>query len=132
MVIMKKYIKLKPATKDFIFKISVLKTMMYCGVLWGLYHPEHQGWAIKSEHSENIFPFWMNAFQAIQYAKVHWPNYVPKKITPHDFEISLLPTLTRLQVSPALFNQKNRRFKLSTAQMKHLFFSYKIEMPIAS
>lgn len=129
---MKTYIKLQPATKDFIFKISVLKTMMYCGVLWGLYHPKHQGWAIKSEDSEHIFPFWMNSLQAVQYAKVHWPNYVPKKITSQDFELSLLPTLTRLQVSPALFNQNKRRCKLSTAQMKHLFFGYKIEIALAS
>lgn len=117
-----KYIKLQPATKDFILKISILKTMMYCGVLWGLYHPEHEGWAIKLENSEHIFPFWMNSIQAIQYAKVHWPHYVPKKITPKDFENSLLPTLTRLQVIPALFNHKHRRFKLSTAQMHQFFF----------
>ena len=128
---MKTYIQLQPATKDFIFKISVLKTMMYCGALWGLYHPEHQGWAIKSDHSEHIFPFWMNSFQAIQYAKVHWPQYVPKKITPQDFELSLLPTLTRLQVSPALFNQKKRRFKLSTPQMKHLFFGHSLTIALA-
>lgn len=119
---MKKYIKLQPATKDFLLKISILKTMMYCGVLWGLYNAEHQGWAIKSENSDHIFPFWMNSTQAIHYAKVHWPNYTPRRITIKDFKESLLPTLTRLDVSPALFNHKNRKFKLSTKQMHQIFF----------
>lgn len=120
---MKKYIEFHPVAKDSMIKISILKTMMYCGVLWGLYHPEHQGWAIKADQNDYIFPFWLSSLQALQYAKVHWPHYVPRKITPKDFEESLMPTLTRLQVSPTLFNQKARRFKLSTAQMRHFFFS---------
>lgn len=120
---MKKYIKLNPTAKESILKIAILKTMMYCGVLWGLYHPEHKGWAIKSEHDEYIFPFWLSSLQALQYAKVHWPHYVPRKITPEDFEASLLPTLMRLQVSPTLFNQKSLRFKLSTEHMRLFFFT---------
>lgn len=120
---MNKYIKLQPSAKDAMIKISILKTMMYCGVLWGLYNPEHQGWAIKTENSANIFPFWLSSLQALQYAKIHWPNYIPKKITPQDFEQALLPTLNRFDVSPTLFNHKTRRFKLSTAQMRHFFFT---------
>ncbi len=119
-VIMKKYIHLHPVSKELIFKISILKTMMYCGVLWGLYH---EGWAIKSDQSDYIFPFWFNSTQAYQYAKIHWPNYTPRKITPQDFEESLLPTLTRFKVTPALFNSSTRIFKLSTLQMRHFFFS---------
>lgn len=129
---MKKYIKLHPAAKDSMLKISILKTMMYCGVLWGLYHPEHQGWAIKAEKNDYIFPFWLSSLQAIHYAKIHWPHYVPKKISPQEFEESLLPTLTRLHVSPTLFNHKSRRFKLSTAQMRHFFFHHpKLDLAVA-
>lgn len=120
---MKKYIKLQPIAKEFIIKISILKTMMYCGVLWGLYNPTHKGWAIKSDQEEYIFPFWLSALQASKYAKSHWPHYSAHKITPKDFEESLLPTLTRLHVTPTLFNHKGRRFKLSTAQMRHFFFN---------
>ncbi|MPW43108.1 DUF2750 domain-containing protein [Acinetobacter guerrae] len=117
---MKTYTQLHPVSKDLIIKISILKTMMYCGTLWGLYH---QGWAIKSDQDDFIFPFWLNGVQAHRYAKKHWPNYVPKKITPKDFQESLLPTLTRLNVTPALFNSNHRKFKLSTQQMRHFFFA---------
>ena len=119
---MKKYIKLNPVAKDYILKISILKTMMYCGVLWGLYH---EGWAIKSEHNGNIFPFWLNAVQAYRYAKSHWPNYQPRRITPKDFEESLLPTLTRFKVIPVLYNSSTQKFRLTTHQMHHFFFDSK-------
>ena len=109
----------QPVSRELMIKISILKTMMYCGVLWGLYH---QGLAIKSDHDGHVFPFWLNGVQAHRYAKAHWKNYTPRKITPKDFHESLLPTLTRLQVEPALFNSSHRKFKLSTQQMQHFFF----------
>ena len=116
---MKKYSCFQPIPQDFI-KFSVLKSMMYCGVLWGLYH---QGWAITSDQSDYIFPFWFNSIQALQYAKLHWPNYTPRKITPQDFEDSLLPTLIKFKVIPTLYNASTRKFKLSTPQMRHFFFN---------
>ncbi|MCU4414914.1 DUF2750 domain-containing protein [Acinetobacter sp. WU_MDCI_Axc73] len=125
---MKTYIQLNPVSKDLIIKISILKTMMYCGTLWGLYH---QGWAIKSDQDDFVFPFWLNGVQAHRYAKKHWPNYVPRKITPQDFQNSLLPTLTRLNVTPALFNSNQRKFKLSTQQMRHFFFAPAANLKIA-
>ena len=69
---MKKYIHLPPISKELFFKVTVLKSLMYCGVLWGLYQ---QGWAIKSDQNEVFFPFWLNSVQASEYAKVHWPHY---------------------------------------------------------
>lgn len=89
---------LQPVSKDLMIKIYILRTMMYCGVLWGLFD---EGWAIKSDQEDFIFPFWLNGVQAHRYAKTHWPNYKPRKITPKDFHESLLPTLTRLKVTPA-------------------------------
>lgn len=118
---MKKYLKLHPVSKQFILQITILKSMMYYGVLWGLYH---NGWAIKTEQDEdNIFPFWLNSTQAYRYAQNHWPDYQPRKINPQDFEKLLLPTLNRLKVRPALFGSSNQIFKLSTLQMKHFFFN---------
>ena len=118
---MNKFTQLQPISRELIIKISILKTMMYCGVLWGL---DHQGgWAIRSDQEGYIFPFWLNSVQAFRYAKIHWPNYTPKRITPKDFEDALLPTLTRFNVTPALFNSSSKKFKLSTQQMKHFFFS---------
>ena len=125
---MKKYIKFNPVAKDYILKISILKTMMYCGVLWGLYNPQVQGWAIKQDQKEYIFPFWLSSLHAYQYAKKHWPHYVPKKITPADFEDSLLPTLTRFKVSPTLFSQKSKRFKLTTEHMRFFFFDHSVQI----
>ncbi len=116
---MRHFIHFQPVPKDLIIKISILKTMMYCGTLWGLYH---QGWAIKSDEESFIFPFWLNGVQAHRYAQKHWPNYTPKKITPQDFQSSLLPTLKRLNVTPALFGSSQCKFKLSTWQMSHFFF----------
>lgn len=116
---MRHFIHFQPVPKDLIIKISILKTMMYCGALWGLYH---QGWAIKSDEESFIFPFWLNGVQAHRYAQKHWPNYTPKKITPQDFQTSLLPTLKRLNVTPALFSSSQCKFKLSTWQMSHFFF----------
>ena len=92
--------------KDLFFKITLLKSMTYCGVLWGLYH--QQGWAMMSDHEDFIFPFWLNSAQAHNYAQLHWPDYTPRKITPQDFQESLLPTLTRLK---------------NTEQIRHFFFS---------
>ena len=106
--------------KDLFFKITLLKSMMYCGVLWGLYH--QHGWAMMSDQEDFIFPFWLNNVQAYKYAQLHWPNYVPRKITSQDFQNSLLPTLTRLKVTPALCNSTSKKFKLTTQQMRHLFF----------
>ena len=122
---MKKYIQLQPISNELLIKISILKSLMYCGVLWGLYH---NGWAMKSDSEEVYFPFWLNAVQAHQYAKIHWPHYTPKKITPKDFKESLLPTLTRLNIKPALFNSSSRKFKLSTSQMDHFFFRNHVQL----
>lgn len=94
--------------------------MMYCGVLWGLYH---QGWAMSSDHDDYIFPFWLNAVQAHKYAAKHWPQYSPRKISAQDFETSLLPTLTRLNVIPTLYGSSSQKIKLTTSQMKHFFFN---------
>ena len=112
--------QLQPISTDLFFKIKILKTMMYCGVLWGLYN---EGWAMTKDAEDCIFPFWLNGLHAHQYAKKHWPNYTPKRITPKDFENSLLPTLTRLKVTPALCNASNKKLKLTTQQMRHFFFS---------
>lgn len=117
---MSKINQLQPISKDLFFKITILKTMMYCGVLWGLYN---EGWAMTKDADDFIFPFWLNGLQAHKYAKKHWPNYTPKRITPKDFENSLLPTLTRLKVIPALCNASNKKLKLTTQQMHHFFFS---------
>lgn len=112
--------ELHPIPRELSIKISILKSIMYCGVLWGLYH---QGWAIKTENADFIFPFWLNSTQALRYAKQHWPHYQPKRITPDDFARSLLPTLNKLNVTPALYNSSHLKFKLSSRQM-HLFFQH--------
>lgn len=126
---MKTYIQLNPTAKDYILKISILKTMMYCGVLWGLYQPELNGWAIQSDHADHIFPFWLSALQALQHAHIHCPQYIPKKITAKDFEQSLLPTLMRLNVTPTLFHHQTRRFKLTQSDMQQLFFNHTALQP---
>ena len=108
-----------PISKELFFKITILKTMMYCGALWGLYQ---DGWAMSSDGEDYVFPFWLNGVQAHRYAKKHWPNYTPKRITPQDFEVALLPTLTRINATPALYTA-NKKFKLTTAQMRHFFFT---------
>lgn len=122
---MKNYIQLQPIANELFVKISILKSLMYCGVLWGLYH---EGWAMKSNAGEVYFPFWLNPIQAHQYAKIHWPQYTPRKITSKDFKESLLPTLTRLNIMPALFNSSSRKFKLSTLQMEHFFFRNTLQL----
>ncbi|QIO05777.1 DUF2750 domain-containing protein [Acinetobacter shaoyimingii] len=119
---MKKYLKFHPINKEYRFKFSVLKTMTYGGVLWGLYNPMHKGWAIKAEDEINIFPFWISSAQANKYAKLHWPSYSARKISPQDFRESLLPTLKRFNVVPTLFSHKGRRFQFSPHQMYHFFF----------
>ena len=116
---MKKYIHIPTVSRDLFFKITLLKSMMYCGVLWGLYH---QGWAITADQSENIFPFWLNSIQALHYARLHWPNYTPRKITPQNFESALIPLLNKFQVTPALYSASGSRMKLSTPQIRHFFF----------
>jgi hypothetical protein len=121
-MIMKNYLKLHPVSKQFILQLSILRSMMYCGVLWGLYH---DGWAIKTEDNNNdkVFPFWLNPTQAHRYAKDNWPNYQPRKISPDDFEKSLLPTLNRFHIKPTLYGSTAAMFKLSSSQMKHFFFN---------
>lgn len=120
---MKTYIQFKPIDSDASLQIYMLKTIMYSGALWGLYHHNHHGWAIKSEDDECIFPFWFSAEQANKYARKHWPQYYARKITPHDFKTSLAPTLRRLNVIPILFNHKGRRFKLTAELLQVLFFN---------
>lgn len=112
--------QIKPLPKDLFVKITILKSMMYCGVLWGLYQ---QGWAMMREQDEYIFPFWLSHSHATQYAQQHWPNYVPKKITPENFESALMPTLTRLNVKPAILYGNRKPLKLTIGQMRHFFFS---------
>lgn len=111
---------LQPINKDLFQKIIILKSMMYRGVLWGLFH--QKGWAMTLDQDDFIFPFWLNHAQAQQYATKHWPHYSPRKITPQDFNDSLLPTLSRLNVIPALFRTDHYKLKLSTAQMQTWFF----------
>lgn len=118
-------LKLQPIDADLCFKMTVLKSMMYCGVLWGLYHPDHQGWAMTADENDYIFPFWLSANQADRYAAQRWPTYRARRISPKDFEDSLMPTLTRLNVTPALYNTNSQKIKLTTIQMKHFFFSTK-------
>ena len=117
---MKKYIAIPPVSHEAYLKISIFKSLMYCGVLWGLYD---QGWAITSDQSGNIFPFWFNSIQALQYAKLNWPHYTPRKISPQDFKSSLLPLLLKMNVTPVLYNASSKKFKLSTPQFRSFFFT---------
>lgn len=119
---MKSFVQIHPQSKRSLLKIAILKTMMNCGVVWGLYHPDHKGWAIRSVDGEHIFPFWLNSIHALHYAQVHWPSYHPRQISPEDFIESLLPTLSRFEVSPALCSHTHKHFKLSLEQMRLLFF----------
>ena len=116
---MKKYTAIPPVSREAYIKISIFKSMMYCGVLWGLYN---EGWAITTDQGSNIFPLWFNSVQALQYAKQHWPQYTPRKINPKDFKNSLLPLLLKMEVVPVLYNASNPKFKLSTPQFQHFFF----------
>ena len=125
---MKQAYQLTPISRELYLKISILKSMMYCGMVWGLYH---QGWAIMREHDENIFPFWLNPAQAQKYAKKHWPNYTARKINPQDFKDSLLPTLNRFKVKPALCYHSSLRFKLNPQLMRALFFQDKQQISFA-
>ncbi|MDM1780401.1 DUF2750 domain-containing protein [Acinetobacter sp. RF15A] len=113
-------IQYNPICKKNLLKVTMLKSLMYCGILWGVYH---QGWAMMRDHEDCIFPFWLNPLDAKNYAKQHWPNYEPRKINSEDFENNLLPTLTRLNVIPALCNPNGSKLKLTTEQMRYLFFS---------
>lgn len=116
---MNTYTIIPPVLHEAYLKLTIFKSMMYCGVIWGLYD---QGWAITSDQDSNIFPFWFNPVQALQYAKEHWPHYTPRKINPQDFKASLLPLLLKMNVTPVLYNASNKKFKLSTPQFRHFFF----------
>ena len=78
---------------------------------------------MPDQMDDYIFPFWLNAVQAHKYAAKHWPQYSPRKISAQDFETSLLPTLTRLNVIPTLYGSSSQKIKLTTSQMKHFFFN---------
>lgn len=111
---------IQPLPKDLAVKITILKSMMYCGVLWGLFH---EGWGMMRDQDETLFPFWLNSSHAANYAKENWPNYTPRKITPEDFEQALLPTLHRLNVTPVLVRGSGKQIKLTIGQVRHFFFS---------
>jgi len=98
----RKIIQIDPICKNFLLKITMLKSLMNCGELWGAYH---QGWAMMRDQEDCIFPFWLNPLDAKNYAQQHWP------------------TLSRLNVTPALFNTNGTKLKLTATQMRHLFFS---------
>ena len=125
---MEKYTILSPVIHEAYLKISIFKSMMYCGVIWGLYN---QGWAIKSDHESNIFPFWFNPIQALQYAKKHWPHYTPRKITPQDFKTSLFPLLLKMNITPVLYSASGIKFNLSTPQFRQIFFKQQAAFLIA-
>ena len=110
----------KPISKDLFLKVGLFKSMMYCGVLWGLYK---DGWAMSRHQDDPIFPFWLSAAHAEHYAKAYWPNYTVRKIDPKDFNNALLPTLQRLNVIPALYTAKGLKIKLTALQMSQFFFS---------
>jgi hypothetical protein len=104
----------QPVSKELMIKISILKTMMYCGVLWVfMIKVGRLSLMLMDQYS-----FWLK--MSLITCKIKLENYKPRKITPKDFHESLLPTLTRLQVEPALFNSSHRKFKL-TQQMQHFF-----------
>lgn len=111
---------IKPLPQDLAIKITILKSMMYCGVLWGLFD---NGWAMMRDQEDTLFPLWLCASHAEKYAQQHWPSYTPRKITCNDFESSLLPTLSRFNVTPALLNGSGHKFKLTVGQMRYFFFS---------
>jgi hypothetical protein len=54
---MYKILKLQPISNHLYLKINILRGMMYCGILWGLYNAEQQGWAMTSDHDDYVFPF---------------------------------------------------------------------------
>ena len=108
-----------PVQKNIFPKIIILKSLMYCGALWGLFH---EGWAMLRDQEEVIFPLWLNPIHAQTYAEKHWPNYTPTKITPDDFNQALVPTLTRLNLSPALFDT-GTKLKVTIAQLQQFIFS---------
>lgn len=112
--------QLDPLPKDFFLKITILKSMTYCGVLWGLYH---EGWAMTSDQEHHIFPFWLSCSQAQIHSQKNWPNYIPRRIPPEDFQKSLLPTLARLNVTPTLYDSNHQKFKFSSQLMKYFFFN---------
>lgn len=113
----------QPIQRNLFLKISMLKSLLYCGALWGLYR---EGWAMTQEQDKFIFPFWLNRAQAQRYAKMHWPDYTPRKITSDDFHTVLLPTLQRLNIHVALCTTTEHwRLKLSTKQMQTWFFNEK-------
>lgn len=110
---------LEPVTQDLFLKVTILKSMMYAGVLWGLYR---QGWAMTQDQDDFIFPFWLNAQQAQHYATQHWPQYQARRISSENFYTALLPTLRRLNIRPTLYRSHQQRLKLSVVQMQSWFF----------
>jgi hypothetical protein len=52
---MYKILKLQPISNHLYLKINILRGMMYCGILWGLYNAEQQGWAMTSDHDDYVF-----------------------------------------------------------------------------
>ena len=108
-----------PISRELYLKIAILKSMSYCGVVWGLYD---RGWAMMRDPADHIFPFWLSEAQAQRYADLHWPHYHPRRINPSDFKDALLPTLTRLKVKPALCHSPSFKFKLNAQLMQHIFF----------
>lgn len=113
-----------PISREIYLKVTLLKSMSYCRVVWGLYH---QGWAMMRDGADHVFPFWLSASQAQRYANTHWPHYQPRRIYPVDFKDSLLPTLSRLQVKPALCYSTSLRFKLNPQLMQHMFFEKSLD-----
>ena len=72
---------------------------------------------------DSVFPFWLSATQAADYAQKHWPNYIPKRICPQDFKQGLIPTLTRLKVKPALCHAPSLKLKLTAQLVEHMLFT---------
>lgn len=99
--------------------------MMYCGVLWGLFNDT--GWAMTLDHEHHIFPFWLSVIHAQKHAEQYWPQYSPRPIQSHDFQSTLLPTLTRLNVIPTLFTHGEGKFKFNSPMMKYFFFNAPIK-----
>ncbi len=107
--------------KEFLIKIAALKTLMYSNHFWGLYK---NGWAMTLDHEDFIFPFWLNQFQAHQYAKTYWPNYQPRLISQQNFNHFLLPTLKRLNITPTLCSHQRIKMKLNNVLMQKIFLTH--------
>ena len=73
--------QLQPISTDLFFKIKILKTMMYCGVLWGLYN---EGWAMTKDAEDCYFLFGSMVYKHINTQKnigpITYLNALPPKI----------------------------------------------------